>query len=809
MKAVLQGILCSLALAANLSAAAPGKEMFSLSVTGRVVQLKLPISPHVEEFTVLGATNVSGPFHSVTGGVSGFRFSTDKKEGAEFFKVGISEVSSNELLTAIVLNRLAYGPTPDELDRLRRIGPEAFIQEQLEPEKIVEDPGLEEFRLLTNGWERLSYTVKAVGSELWLSTDDGGPFYLDDICLVKGSVANEGPNLIEDGNFENGLTPGAWDFGRHYPRSRIVTNLAHTGTNALLLQAEYTTELRGLARRKITADLQPGETYTLSLWHYRQTNRPNLFGIGLMLAGFVTPNDALSAETKLAYRMAWVGDLRERHVTRAIKARRQLLEILLQFFENHYVTWNAKNFEFMGNRHDGPNMTSWHATDLQYQDSERWRAALLKKECTFYDLLRISAESLSMILYLDTVSSEGRGIPNENYARELLELFTFGVDNGYDQEDIQAMARVWTGWRMNVVDPTNEFNPIAPRTTNVITEFDDPLIWYLPRHFIGVYTCGFFPEFHDDREKVLFAGKRVPARFGPPYEGRDYQLRIPARTGTNGVQDGYDVLRHIADQPFTQEFISVKLCRLFVHDEFAIGCDFTSTNLSAEGRLVRDCMRAWEENVPKGQIRKVLAVIFESELFRTKTAAFQKVKTPLEFTISAVRALRVKAPDGSYTAESDGFSLEAALDRMSHMTLFDREQPDGFPEGGRELVSVSDLVERIRWVEAYLTADGEIRNAEAGNTGADPVALLKLKLPTTAWTDAPQLADFFLGILYPGAGRANLDLLRQQAIEFLNTSDDGRSSSPFNLLTPASADYSVRVRALVAHLMSIYSFNEQ
>src|SRR2546422_7275615 len=46
----------------------------------------------------------------------------------------------------------------------------------------------------------------------------------------------------------------------------------------------------------------------------------------------------------------------------------------------------------------------------------------------------------------------------ENYARELLELFTFGVDNGYDQNDITVMSRAWTGWSVNIMDRTNEFN---------------------------------------------------------------------------------------------------------------------------------------------------------------------------------------------------------------------------------------------------------------------------------------------------------------------------------------------------------------
>src|SRR5437588_9031189 len=87
----------------------------------------------------------------------------------------------------------------------------------------------------------------------------------------------------------------------------------------------------------------------------------------------------------------------------------------------------------------------------------------MNPQCTCYDLLKISAESAAMIIYLDTVNSKGNSgnIANENYARELQELFTFGVDNGYDQNDITRMSRVWTGWSVNIMDSTNEFNPVA------------------------------------------------------------------------------------------------------------------------------------------------------------------------------------------------------------------------------------------------------------------------------------------------------------------------------------------------------------
>jgi len=78
--------------------------------------------------------------------------------------------------------------------------------------------------------------------------------------------------------------------------------------------------------------------------------------------------------------------------------------------------------------------------------------------------------------------------------------------------------------------------------------------------------------------------------------------------------------------------------------------------------------------------------------------------------------------------------------------------------------------------------------------------------------DAGAVADYFLGILYPCEGRANLDVYRQAAITFLNTADNGTTSSPFSALTvsnAATSPYDQRVRGVVAMLMTAPRFHEQ
>jgi hypothetical protein len=217
-------------------------------------------------------------------------------------------------------------------------------------------------------------------------------------------------------------------------------------------------------------------------------------------------------------------------------------------------------------------------------------------------------------------------------------------------------------------------------------------------------------------------------------------------------------------------------------------------------------MLAWENSSPKGNIRAVLNTIFSSDLFRSHTAAAQKVKTPFEFVASSVRALRSVNANGTATADTDGYSFSSRLNNMGSMALFDRAEPDGYPEVAAPWISAGTLVERIRYTQAYLNAG---TGDDAGNHVCDPVALLKKKLPSGSWDNAGAVADYFLGILYPGEGAGNLSLYRQAAINYLNTADNGTTVSSFSTLGNTSTTYDTRVRGMVSMLMTFQRFQEQ
>jgi len=395
---------------------------------------------------------------------------------------------------------------------------------------------------------------------------------------------------------------------------------------------------------------------------------------------------------------------------------------------------------------------------------------------------------------------------------------------------------------VDIVDRANINNPFAPQSTaygfypgvgygnNVIS------------NIIGAWSFNYKAANHGTNRAPIFSvwdtnststnliprgPKIVPARFGPPWAGLSYQLVIPPRATdtTNSIQDGYDVIRHLANLPFTEEYISIKLCRLFVHDNFPNPTtkvdepeyafyDYTDPSHSAEAELVHQCMLAWESSSPKGNLRAVLATIFASDLFRSHGGSMQKVKTPLEFVISALRALRADNGNGTLTAFTDG-NFATQLSRMGGMNLFNRDAPDGYPEAGPPWISAGTLAERLRFIQTLLTPTGSRTNLDttgnndAGNNTVDPVALLKKKLPAASWTDAGAVADYFLSILYPAEGKANLDLYHSSAVKFLNTDDGGVATSLFSGLTSTSATYDMRVRGMVSWLMTLQRFQEQ
>ena len=152
--------------------------------------------------------------------------------------------------------------------------------------------------------------------------------------------------------------------------------------------------------------------------------------------------DADTAEIKEARQKGRVvvEDLVAQRIIRATQSERQLNEVMVDFWFNHFNV-------FIGKGPDRFMLTSYERDTIRPNVWGR-----------FEDLLRATAKSPAMLFYLDNARSRAGAI-NENYAREIMELHTLGVDAGYTQKDVTELARVFTGWSIDPRSGTFIFRP--------------------------------------------------------------------------------------------------------------------------------------------------------------------------------------------------------------------------------------------------------------------------------------------------------------------------------------------------------------
>ena len=315
---------------------------------------------------------------------------------------------------------------------------------------------------------------------------------------------------------------------------------------------------------------------------------------GIAAAAQFLPNadDSAAYKALTAQGNRYVDQMMALRVARAQVSERQLLEVMTDFWENHFSVFNGKM----------PTRFSM----LEYdRDVVRPRAL-----GHFRDLLGAVAHSPAMLFYLDNFQSSAdsahlnvneyktlqrtkarpaikrkNGL-NENYGRELLELHTLGVDGGYTQQDVIAVSRALTGWTLQ-----------TPREG-------------------GAFL--FRPETHDAEEKTVLGHKLVAGR---------------------GIEDGEEVLDIIARHPSTAKYIATKLATRFVSD-------------SPSAALIDRAARVFQQS--DGDIRATLKVIVTSPEFFSHAAYRAKVKSPFEFVVSVRRAMDALPDTSVRTAQAIG-----------------------------------------------------------------------------------------------------------------------------------------------------------
>jgi len=329
-----------------------------------------------------------------------------------------------------------------------------------------------------------------------------------------------------------------------------------------------------------------------------------------------------------------VQELQSAKILRAVYSERQLDEVLVDFWLNHFNVFAGK----------GP---------VKFMVGEYEREVIRPRAWgRFEDLLRATAESPAMLFYLDNwLSADPNAQPtgfrgrarkrglNENYAREIMELHTLGVDGGYTQKDVTEVARCFTGWTMR--------NPRgAPR-------------------FL------FNERIHDRGDKQIL-GHRIKG---------------------DGKNEGDKVIHLLATHPSTARFISYKLARRFVADE-------------PPPALVDRAAETFRKT--SGDIRAVVKTIVTSPEFTSPAARAAKIKTPLEFVVSAVRASGAEVDDARVLAQR--------LATMG-MPLYQQQPPTGYRDTADAWVSTSGLLARLNL--ALDLSGGKVRGV-----AVDPAAAI-------------------------------------------------------------------------------------
>ncbi len=245
-----------------------------------------------------------------------------------------------------------------------------------------------------------------------------------------------------------------------------------------------------------------------------------------------------------------------------------------------------------------------------------------------------------------------RGL-NENYARELMELHTLGVDGGYTQKDIVEVARAFTGW--TIADPRGYRRAAAAS----IQGTEDRRITRLQR-MAGV---------PDDIESGEFY-------FNDRWHDKGAKTVLGQKVEAGGVHDGLKVIDILVKQPSTAKFIARKLAVKFVND-------------NPSDALVKRIADTFTRS--GGDIKTTLSAVFGDKEFFAPENYRAKIKTPFELAVSSIRAL------GADT--NGGPAMLAMLNKLGEVP-YGYQAPTGYPDTAEDWVNTGALLERLNFAIA-------------------------------------------------------------------------------------------------------------
>jgi uncharacterized protein (DUF1800 family) len=328
-----------------------------------------------------------------------------------------------------------------------------------------------------------------------------------------------------------------------------------------------------------------------------------------------------------------VEEATEARLLRALQSPRQLEEVMVNFWFNHFNVFAQKGLDRL-----------W----IGSYEREAIRPYVLGR---FRDLLGATAKHPAMLFYLDNWQNTAPDSPgargnfkglNENYARELMELHTLGVDGGYTQEDVITLARILTGWGFRRAQ-----QPLQARATRSMQPQS--------AENFSINNGFYFDRNRHDFSTKTFLGRTIKG---------------------SGINEGEEALDILAQHPSTARHISYQLAQYFISDD---------PPKSLVDRLAREYLDT------RGDIRSVLNTLFHSPEFWDERYFGKKFKTPYEYVISAVRASGIPVTNPR--------PLYGTMAQLG-MPLYLCQTPDGYKNTQEAWLNPNAMTQRINFATA-------------------------------------------------------------------------------------------------------------
>lgn len=360
-------------------------------------------------------------------------------------------------------------------------------------------------------------------------------------------------------------------------------------------------------------------------------------------------------------------------VTRCVYSENQLQEVMTDFWFNHFNVSRTTNPA-------RPHILSYERDVIRPNALGNFRT-----------MLGATARHPAMLLYLNNAQSMASAEAprlssfalrafqgnakrpmglNENYARELMELHTLGVDGGYSQKDVTEVARVLTGWT------TIPRGPNAQRFNRLAEQYPDQVK-------AGPYGFLFVPFLHDAGPKSVMG---------------------TAFAAGQGESEGDRLLDLLANHPHTAERVAHKFAVRFISDE-------------PDAKVVKELAQVFRRS--HGSSTAMIRAIVDSPAFWSGPALRAKVKNPLEYTVSSVRVLggRLQASETE---------LPQWVEKMGQ-SMYGCVPPTGYPDRTEQWISSGTLVHRVNF--AFALATGRVRGVHVDLPGGSVEKVAQLILP--------------------------------------------------------------------------------